>query len=68
MEAGTATVTALPGGGDKPRWAPAWLPTAATLDYIQKLVTIVLIALAALYFVGFRSLKPFAHHIAQVER
>jgi hypothetical protein len=60
-------VTALPGGGDKPRWAPKWAPAAATLDYLQKLFALLFLALGALYFLGVHELKPFAaRHVAAV--
>jgi hypothetical protein len=60
-------VHALPGGRDKPDWAPAWAPSAGTLDYLQKVATIVLLALGVLYFLGIDQLKPFAkRHVAAV--
>jgi len=67
MSSSAPSVTALPGGRDKPAWAPAWAPTRATLDYLQKLVAIVLLVLGALYFLGVERLKPFAaRHVAAV--
>lgn len=66
-EEARAQVTALPGGGDKPRWAPRWAPAAATLDYLQKLAALLFLALGILYFLGVHSLKPFAtRHVAAV--
>jgi hypothetical protein len=60
-------VTSIAGGRDKPSWAPKWAPSSATLDYLQKIIAIVLLALGALYFLGVRSLKPFAaRHLAAV--
>lgn len=54
-------------GGDKPSWAPMWAPSKGTLDYLSKLATLLFLVLGALYFVGVRSLKPFAaRHIAAV--
>lgn len=67
MSSAAPTITALRGGNGKPAWAPAWAPSAGTLDYLQKLATIVLLALGFLYFVGFDKLKPFAQrHVAAV--
>lgn len=54
-------------GGNKPGWAPSWAPSKATLDYIAQLATLLFLALGALYFLGIRSLKPFAaRHVAAV--
>lgn len=67
MSSAAPNVTALRGGQDKPSWAPAWAPSAGTLDYLQKLATLILLALGALYFFGFDKLKPFAQrHVAAV--
>jgi hypothetical protein len=57
----------LHGGGGKPSWGPAWAPSKDTLDYLQKLAALLFLALGALYFLGVRSLKPFAaRHVAAV--
>lgn len=61
-----APVTAIRGGG-KPSWAPRWAPSKATLDYIEKVATLLFLVLGLLYFVGLHELKPFAaRHIAAV--
>jgi hypothetical protein len=62
-----AQVRSIQGGRDRPSWAPAFFPSASTLDYIAKLATVILLALGALYFLGIERLRPFArHHVAAV--
>jgi hypothetical protein len=64
---GAPQLRAIEGHGDKPRWAPAWAPSAATLDYVTKLLSLILLLLGVLYFAGLDGLKPFAQrHVAAV--
>lgn len=61
------SVHALEGGRDRPRWAPAWAPSAATLEYVQKLASVIFLVLGILFFFGARSLKGFAaKHVAVI--
>jgi hypothetical protein len=63
-----STLAAIEGGRGKPSWAPAWAPSKATLDYVNTLASIALLALGILYFFGLRSAKPFAQrHVAAVD-
>lgn len=61
-----STLAAIEGGRGRPSWAPGWAPSKATLDYINTLASIVLLALGILYFFGLRSAKPFAKRVAAV--
>lgn len=63
----STAVHAIDGGRDRPRWAPSWAPSATSLEYIQKLASVVFLVLGIFYFLGVRSLKGFAaRHIAAV--
>lgn len=67
MSSTAPDLRAIEGGRDRPSWAPAWAPSSATLDYLNKLLTLVLVLLGLLYFAGLESLKPFAkRHVAAV--
>jgi hypothetical protein len=62
-----SSVTAIEGGRDRPRWAPGWAPARSTLEYLEKIASLVFLVLGILYFLGVRSLKPFAaKHVAAV--
>lgn len=63
----STAVTTIEGGRDRPRWAPAWAPSASTLDYVQKLAAVAFLVLGIFYFLGVQSLKGFAtRHVAAV--